>query len=127
MFEGWVDNIRCFIFLLPISFVTIYYIIRLRKLSFATKESALAYYTQQISKLNSILNCLIDLLPATFHSDEADVISSEGMFQYIKDIIPTRENKNFCYWICMLNPQNSSCDCLNLQNIPDKINMMAMA
>lgn len=103
MFEGWVDNIRCFIFLLPISFVTMYYIIRLRK------------------------NCLTDLLPATFHPDEADVISSEGMFQYIKDIIPTRENKNFCYWICMLNPQNSSCDCLNLQNIPEKINILAMA
>jgi hypothetical protein len=80
-----------------------YDIERLSSLSFDTKESALAYYSQQISKFNSTM-VRQDLLPATFHTDMADVISSEGMFQYIKDIIPTRENKNFCFWICMLDP-----------------------
>lgn len=43
-------------------------------------------------------------LPASLHSNIGDVISAKGMFQHIKDIIPTRENKNFRFRVFGLDP-----------------------
>lgn len=58
------------------------------------------------------------LLPSSFHPNMGNAISSEGMLQYIKDIMPAWENKDFSLWICSLYPEDSSRDCFNLHNVP---------
>ena len=56
------------------------------------------------------------ILPASLHPDKIYIVCREGMLQNVQDIIPTRENKNFGFWSCGFDPQNSFCDSFNLQH-----------